>query len=283
MRFPRNLLAGCAAVAIAALAPASAASASSHSPTGEFSVFTECPWVNTKVTLCIYAEFGGSFSVGAKTVAVTNPIVLQGGYTEEPPTFVAAENFITFPKTPQPVLGGLVGIPPPGSWPVPLQKAYEELVEEGFTGITATIELAKPASAISFSMENLLLEEGTALGLPVKIKLSNPLFGSNCYVGSNEKPLPFDLTTGPSGSLAGTPGELTFNPEFTLTTFKGISLVNGTLAEPEAEGCGGAFSEFVNPFVNSIFGLPTGPEENSVNLEGVLKAAEAAAAKAKDM
>jgi hypothetical protein len=266
------------AAAALALVFAAAAPATSHHPTGEFAPFGECPLNNVEINDCVYAVFGGSLTLGERTIPLVNPITLQGGYVGGSPEiqFYGAENGDTLSKTPQPVPGGLVGIPAPGWWPVWLQELYEEEIGKGHTGITATIELAAPATSITLNYENLLLEEGTALGLPVKVKLSNPIFGSNCYVGAGE-PLPFDLTTGESGELDGFAGELTFNEEFTLITISGLELVNGTFAAPEAEGCGGTFAEYIDPFVDSIFGLPAGPEENAVTLEGNWKDASAEA------
>jgi len=39
--------------------------------------------------------------------------------------------------------------------------------------VTATIELAAPASSIGIDVQDLIEAEGTALALPVKVKLSN--------------------------------------------------------------------------------------------------------------
>ena len=107
-----------------------------------------------------------------------NPVILQGGFSEE--VFLAAENGETLSKTAQPVPGGLLGITAPKWWPSWLQTWFNNQINEGLTGVTATVELAGPASGFA-----LLIESGTALSLPAKIKLSNPILGSNCYVGSN--------------------------------------------------------------------------------------------------
>jgi hypothetical protein len=272
------------AIGLITLALASTASASSHNPpTAEFKPFGECPLNNAKIVGCIDAEFsGGSLDVGSKTIPIVNPITFQGGFEEEEVEpfalhFHGAENGDTLSKTPQPVPGGLQGVTAPGSWPQVLQESFNEQMETGFTGVNATIELAASATSITLSLENLLFEEGTALGLPVKIKLDNPTFGSNCYIGSNAKPIQLELTTGTSGARSGTPGTVSFNGAFTLVTISGLELVDGTFAAPAASGCGGTFSKFVDPLVNSIFGLPAGSEENSISLEGVLRDALAEA------
>jgi hypothetical protein len=267
MGFRKRFAAAIVGTAFAALAFASTATASSHNPTGEFKPFGECPLSTLEIDHCVYAVTnGGSLDLGAKTIALVNPITFQGGYVEEEEPyelqFHGAENGDTLSKTPQPVPGGLAGVTAPTSWPQFLQDWWNEGIEEGFTGVNATIE------------------EGIALGLPVKIKLDNALLGSNCYVGSNEKPIQIDLTTGTSGALTGSPGEISFNPEFTLVTLTGFRLVNGTFAAPAAKGCGGIFSKYVDPLINSIMGLPAGTGENSLILEGVIQIANDAPVRA---
>jgi hypothetical protein len=282
MRFVKKLAAASVTTALAALMFASVAPASTFNPTGEFKEFGECPLSNEAVTDCVFSvSNGGQFTAGSKTVPLKNPVTLQGGFfgSGEEVTFVGAANGQTLSKTPQPVPGGLLGIVAPEWWPEWLQEWFNEFINNGFTGVTATVELAAPASAIKLSTENLINQEGTALGLPTKIKLDNAILGSNCYIGSDEKPVQIDFTTGKSGALEGSVGELTFNKDFTLITISGGELVNGTFAAPAAAGCGGIFSFLIDPLVNSILGLPDA-SGNSASLKGVLKDAAAVAVKA---
>ncbi|MGB7686015.1 MAG: hypothetical protein WBL45_09575 [Solirubrobacterales bacterium] len=269
-----------AAGIVAALAAVSFAPAATAAPPPEFEDFLPCPWENVEITDCVHWVFNdGSYTIGSKTVPVVNTITLHGGYTGEAleDQFHAPQNGDTLSKTPQPVPGGLLGVTAPTAWPMFLQEWWNEMIGTGFTGVNATIELAEPATAIELSYENLLEEEGTTLGLPVKIKLDNAILGANCYIGSNEEPVELALSTGKSGSLTGTPGTLSFNPKFTIFTFTGIEVVDGTYALPGADGCGGIFSEFVDPLVDSIFGLPSASEENAATFEGVLRDASATA------
>lgn len=285
MGMREKLAAATIALAMAALSWVPVASASSHNPTGEFAEFGECPLSTLEIDHCVYAVFDGeSLDLGSKTIPLVNPITFQGGYAEEEEPFAlqfhGAENGVTLSKTPQPVPGGLLGVTAPSSWPGPVQKWWNDGIAEGLTGVTATIELAEPATAITLSLENWLLEEGTALGLPVKIKLSNALLGSSCYVGSNTEPIQIDLTTGSSGGLTGAAGTFSFNGGFTKVTITDFALVNGTFAAPAASGCGGLFSQYVDPLINSIVGLPAGSGENSLTLEGVFEVAEDAPVRA---
>lgn len=285
-RHPARMLAvGSMAAMLGVLMFASTALASSHNPKGEFKDFGECPLNNAKITNCVFSvSSGGFFTTGKKTVPLVNPVTLQGGFfgSGEEVTFVGAENGVTLSKTPQPVPGGLLGITAPKWWPKFIQDWFNKQINEGFTGVTATVELAAPASSIKLSTENLLNQEGTALGLPTKIKLDNAILGSNCYIGSNAKPVQIDFTTGKSGSLEGEVGEITFNEAFTLITISGGKLVNGTFAAPGVSGCGGIFSFLVDPLVDSILGTPSPSGKNSAVLEGVLKSAAAFAVKASE-
>jgi hypothetical protein len=270
------LAGGLVAALMMALAPA--ASASSHHPTGEFEQFGECPLSIATVTDCVYSlSNGGAFKVGSKTVPLVNPVTLQGGFEGfgEEVQFHGAENGETLSKTPQPVPGGLTGITAPSWWPSWLQNWFNNGINEGLTGVYATVELAAPATDITLNTENLLAEKGTALGLPVKIKLSNALLGSNCYIGSNSHPIQIDFTSGTSGEVSGDAGNLEFNESFTLITISGGKLVNGLYSAPGASGCGGIFSFFIDPLVNSILGLPAGEGENTATLEGKLQDASA--------
>jgi hypothetical protein len=281
-----------AAALMAMMLVPSQALASSHHPKGEFAQFGECPLNNAKTAFCVFSESnGGFFQIGKKNVPLKNPVILQGGleFNEKAEsTFVGAENGDTLSKTAQPVPGGLLGIEAPKSWPKFLQDLFNETINNGFTGVNATVELAGPASSIKISTANLLFETGTALSLPTKIKLSNPFLGSNCYIGSNSKPVVIDFTTGetspppPNKPIHGAAGTFSLNEAETLVTLSGGSLVNNSFAAPGASGCGGLFSFLIDPFVNSLVGLPSPAGTNTAILEGKLQTAVAAAVKASE-
>jgi hypothetical protein len=278
----KSIFAASMVVALASMMFASAALGASHNPKGEYAQFKECPLNNAKVTDCIYSvTSGGSFTIGKKTVPIVNPVTLQGGFDQnvEPLQFYGAENGDTLSKTPQPVPGGLLGIVAPTWWPKFIQDWFNNQISKGFTGVNATVELAAPATSIKLSTQNLIEGTGTALGLPAKFHLENAILGSNCYIGSNSKPIQIDFTSGTSGKLTGAVGTISFNPDFTILTVSGGKLVNGTFAAPAASGCGGIFSIFVDPLVNSILGTPAASGLNSATLEGKLQDARALSVK----
>jgi len=282
-----------AMVVLGALAVPSSAVAA---PTGEFAKFAKCPLSNATIDACFYSvSTGGEVKTGAKTVPIKNPQVLQGGldYLEGSFTgklgFLAASDGNTLVKTPQPVPGGLTGITAPSWWPSILRDLFNETINNGFTGVTATVELAGPASAIKLNNLAALIQTGTALEMPVKIKLGNPFLGSNCYIGSNSSPIVWKFTTGttsppaPNTPITGSPGVLTANENTTILRDTGTKLVDNSFATPGANGCGGIlFSWAVDPFVNSVVGVPSPAGTNKAILENNIEFADPAAVKASE-
>jgi hypothetical protein len=280
MRCCRHKRLAAALAAALSLALAGQASAASHHPKGEYAAFAQCPLSVKSVTDCIYSlSDGGSFTVGTKTLPLINPLKLQGGFAGagDEIKFYGAENGDTLSKSAQP-LAGFLKVSPPSSWPKFLVQWFNEGVEEDHIGVIATIELVGPSEGlteIKLSTENLLGARGTALGLPVRITLSNDLLGSNCHIGSASEPLELNFTAGHSGSLKGDLGEFSFNKSSTISTLAGAKLVDGTYAAPAASGCGGLLSYFLDPLIDSILGLPSPAGKNTANLEGKLKDAVA--------
>jgi hypothetical protein len=286
--------AGLALVAsLGTLAFASPAFAKEHHPTGNYAPFADCPLSNSEVSICLVAlTTSGEFSVGTRSVPINKTITLQGGIHRNPETeaetFFGAENGETLSKTALYVPGGLFNSKPPESWPKEAKEHYEEMINLGLTGVTETTELAKPASDIVINKRNLLLEEGTALELPVKVKLGNFLLGSNCYIGSESHPIVLHLTTGvtsppePNKPIHGSVGEITAKEEFNIIELLGGSLVDNAFAAPEAKGCGGSLEGLVDPLVDSLLGLPSAAGHNTAILNGNLAEATASGVKASE-
>jgi hypothetical protein len=279
--------------ALAALAIASPAMAT---PKGEFAVFADCPLSTPGLNACIYAKTeSGSFTIGKKTVPIVNAQILQGGLkeTETGVAFIGAADGNTLPKTPQKVPGGLTGlvncteIKGSGLIEKALRASCEAIFENGVTGVNASIELAAPASSIQISLANLLGATGTALQLPVKVHLENPLLGSACYVGSNSSPVVIPLTTGttspplPNKPISGSVGELEFTASGILRIHKN-TLVNNSFAAPGTNGCGGLAEFLLGPIINSQLGVPSVAGKNTAILNGTLQQAGAEAVKASE-
>jgi hypothetical protein len=269
-----------------------AAEASATEPTGDFAKFKQCPRFTTGVGLCLYSNvYGGKVTLHKQTVTINedakHELILQGGIQKEKvepfgEKFVGALNGETLSKTPQNVPGGLTGlvncteIKGGGLLEVLARAACKLVFENKTTGVRAITELARPASEIGISKNNLLLGEGAALSLPVKVRLENTFLGSECYIGSSANPIMLNLTTGttspnpPNVPISGQVGEIAQKDEFNFIEIPKTILVNNEFPAPEATGCGGIFAILVDPIVNSKIGLPAADGLNTAIQEANL-------------
>ena len=268
-----------------------AVSASAHS--GDFAKFNNCPSTNSEVFKCLLSvTTGGKIILGKKETPIVSAVTLQGGYSttnkekKRISKFFGATNGITLSKTPEEVPGGLLGIVPPESSPPLVKLLSKWFFENSFTGVKATLELAKPATEIEISEFNLAAEEGVALKLPVKVRLENPFLGSSCYVGSSSSPLIWNLTSGETPAIegvtpmVGTSGFGELKEESQIAQLNGAELVDNGWTAPEASGCGGILSFLVNPIINSMLGLPAKAGVSSARLINTIDIATAAAVNA---
>ena len=214
------------------------------------------------------------FTAGKITIPFKQSILLRGGIgvSEEGDTWFGAQGAETI----QPV--AQVGQPLKKDVNTSLLSQselnrydyYVRVSKE--TKVTATVELAGPPSAITVNVNNLLTEQGTAFGFPVKVKLSNGFLGADCYVGSDSNPIVVEFTTGKSGALEGKSGSTLKQDKngFIVTLFTD-TLVNGTFASPGVEGCG--VERGADAAINSALGLPSPSGQNTTVLNGTLKLA----------
>ncbi|MGO9490048.1 MAG: hypothetical protein ACLQBB_13610 [Solirubrobacteraceae bacterium] len=207
----------------------------------EFAPFSDCP--TTTATVCAVAETtSGEFRMGNKDVPIAKPLELRGGFafnslSAQP--LIPARDGDTLSAPALTVPGGLIGI-------------------EGLGGeVTATAELAGPVEVNQFY---LLEGGGTAVVLPLKIKLDNPLLGGSCWIGSDSEPVVLNLHDSAKGTL-----ELAGKKKITKIT--GNSLLDESFAVPAATGCGTP-SWLITPLVNLIVGLPSGSGRNRAVMSG---------------
>jgi hypothetical protein len=282
------------ALLITALAALGLAGSAQAKLTGNFTKFAQCPYKNTEVKKCILSlTKSGEVVLGSKKVPIVNTVTLQGGagkQVEGVAPFFAASNGITLSKTPQPVPGGLAGII--NCKEIKdffLRISCEVTFENGLTGLNATLELARPATEIRVSENNLAAEEGVALKLPVKTHLENPFLGSECYVGSSSSPLTWNLTTGttappaPNTPITGKAGFIEFLEEGSIAVSKEAVLVDNAWSAPGASGCGGFLVELIlDPIINAAAGVPAAAGHNTAILKNELNIAAAAAVREND-
>lgn len=140
--------------------------------------------------------------------------------------------------------------------------------------MNATAELAAPASSIGLNVRNLLIGYGTALSLPMKFRLENPLLGNDCYIGSDADPITLNLTSGttspdaPNEPITGSLGTVAYNAEGFILRISNSTLVDNTFSAPPATGCGGVFASLIDPLINARWGLPAASGENTAIFTG---------------
>jgi len=293
MRRPSRRVAA-AVAALAALAVAVALLAPGGGSKVSYAQFEHCPLQDPATRLCLFTQTaGGEFVAGARAraVALSRTITLQGGVhvvenSEKEivhETLIAAQDGETLSRTPQIVPGGLQEVVDPRLLAPTSRALYEKLVRQGATAVTATIELVGPASSIHINVQNLIEGRGTALTLPVRVRLANAFLGRSCYIGSIRRPISLPLTTGttnpprPNRPIRGRVGRAKFEGEYNLTIVRGTSLVNDSFAGPAAKGCR---APQVDRAVNAALGLPAPAGRNTAILTGTLQDANAPAVRA---
>jgi hypothetical protein len=290
---PRWLAIGSLGSLAMLLAGALPASASVHHPSGEYAPFAACPLANPNTDVCFFAQTeGGELRIGRQTIPITETITIQGGIHEDQASghqeFIAAEGGETFSRDPQAIPGGRFEIAAPRSLPGYVRAIFDEFIDREATELTATTELAAPASAVQIDTQDLIEAQRGGLSLPVKIKLSSPLLGAGCYIGSDAHPVSIPLTTGTTtrlpgrSSITGKPGHAHFRDEYNLVTLDDNTLVNDSFPAPLASNCGGTLAFLVEPAINATLALPIAAGGNEAILNGTLQTANAAAVKASE-
>jgi hypothetical protein len=234
------------------------------------------------VNLCLLAHIqSGEIDIGRLTVPVSRTMVLQGGIVleEQPPfgeTFAGAFGGETLLRDPLAVPGGLLSIVAPGALPQRLRQLYAETVSGGLTSVTATAELVGTPVT---DKRNLIAEEGTALSLPLRVKLDNAFLGSGCYIGSVANPLVLHLTTGmtepppPAVPIKGKAGFIEARDKLEFIVLQGNSLVDNSFSVPRASGCGGPLSSLLDPVIDAKLSLPSPAGHNAAILNGPVEEA----------
>jgi len=251
------------ACAVPAIALGSASPALASSSTKElFAKFDDCPVLTAAVCTVAYTT-GGEFVIGNKTVPIEQTITLQGGLAVgglegelETQPLIAPAKGETLSKTPLTVPGGLVGI-------------------AGLGGeVTATAELVGPASSVTVNAFNILVKQ-PSVTLPIKVKLSNPILGEECYIGSDAEPIVLHLTTGktspppPATSISGSNG-VEEGIDKGKIKYIDATLVDNDFAVPGATGCGGALSPVVDLAVDADVGIPSSAGSSTAIMKSTL-------------
>ncbi len=288
-----------AMLAAALLASLAFAATANAEPKGIFKVYSDCPTEKSEVALCLYSETtSGELAVGSTKIPINKPIVLQGGavhiseenlneYRLEPP-----KDGNTMSKTELNVPGGLAGlidceeIKGAGLLEKTTRATCKLIFESGLTGVTSTTEPVPTATnPITVNLAALVYESGTALSLPVRAHLKNPLLGESCYIGSSAHPIQLRLTDGttsppePNKPISGKLGEpiSEFENGYESVTTVENTLVDNAFSVPVVEGCGGLASALLDPIIDAKLGLESPAGHNTAILNNTVRNAEAGA------
>jgi hypothetical protein len=282
-----------AAILAASLALAASAAAE---PKGIFKKYNDCPTEDPGLALCQYGETtSGELTIGSSTVPINRTMVLQGGAA---PTgginfneyfLVPAKDGNTLSKTELNVPGGLASlinceeIKGSGLFEVIERGTCKATFENGLTGVTMVTELvANTTNPAILDLGALATEEGTAVVLPTRAHLKNPLLGGACYIGSEAHPIQLHLTTGttsppePNKPIKGKLGNAKSEIEngFESVHISENTLVDNAFSVPVAEGCGGFYAFLLDPIIDGKLGLPSASGHNTAILNGSLNDAE---------
>lgn len=258
----------------------SSSSAMAAGPTGDFAKFKYCPYTNPNVATCVYSSTtSGSFKIGNANVPITSstPLTLQGGISgfdsTGATTWYNASGADSLVKVPLKVPGGLIGLVDTGGFTGVLISLFNAAVSS-VNDVYATAEQAGP---ITFSLPAALGGVGTAVGLPIRVHLTNPFLGSSCYIGSTSNPISLKLTTGttappaPNTPISGSPGDPpVWTHDFQYATISNLKLVDNSFAAPAASNCGFLLLDklLITAAVNLKEGLPAAAGKNAAILGG---------------
>jgi hypothetical protein len=261
----------------------------------DYAPFARCPLDDPATDLCLYTRaYGGALDVGAKKVPVRRAITLQGGVhvveDEEQEVvrerFIGARNGETLSPTPEDVPGGLASLVDARLLPAAQRRALDGLIARRQNKVTATVELAAPASKIGVDMQNLVEATGTAVSLPVEVKLANAFLGGHCHIGSQAHPIQLMLGTGrtrpprPNKPIRGRVGKSQLKDRDSVVVIEGNLLVDNAFAAPGASGCGRSQAQPIDRAVDAALGLPARAGENAVMLLGTVHQAYAPSVRA---
>jgi hypothetical protein len=201
------------------------------------------------VTCADIQSRAGSLTIKGFTVPIGESFEIRGGVESVNGVLqlVAPRGTTGVFAKPVRVPGGLLGI----DFPIP------------GNAVTATAELAATSSSA------IKIDFGTlSVSLPVKLRLSNPLIGPNCHIGSNSSPVRLNLITGttappaPNRPITGRIGDYS-EPVPGQSLLRGNRNVDNSFSIPGASSCGLGLG-LIDQLVNAKLRLPSAAGNNTM-------------------
>ncbi|MDL4775575.1 hypothetical protein [Actinomadura xylanilytica] len=238
-------LAGAAAALAMAGSAAQAAPAVNPDPIPATFDFSDCPTLpagsDLHASTCVSVVVtSGTFHLGKFDQAIEKPIKMTFANAYNPETFQFTSVFGKMHAEKMLVQPGLFGDPL-------LSAVY---AQPEFAGV-----FDQPTSA-DFKIK---------MGL--KVRLVNPILGSNCLIGSDSNPILLDLTTGttapPAPNTPITGEKATVVRTTPPPTVRSAKHVDNAFSVPGAKGClfGGGVADWL---VNQVGGMPSAGGKNTM-------------------
>jgi hypothetical protein len=270
---PSTMLAIAGALIHAGIVAAPAMAIGYPAPGGIYAPFTDCPLHNPEMRLagpglamgCIQSITpSGTFTIDGIPVAITHPVTVQfGTYSiidssgEQVFQVVPPQDHKQLLAEPEVIPGGLFVLVCATGDPA-VARLCQTALNTGKTDLAVEVQLAGPIT--NFSPLGT-----TPFTLPVKIKLSNPLLGGKCYIGSNQNPIVLNPIFNPVGTFdfEPDPDPVRF-PNVAVLSIAGSTLTDDVFSVPAATRCGpgGAADAPINAFL----GLPSPSGNNHLVL-----------------
>ncbi|GAA4481329.1 hypothetical protein GCM10023094_29290 [Rhodococcus olei] len=122
---------------------------------------------------------GGTFDNNGFTLPIKDgDLVIAGTLAPDGPIVPRNDGHFGVYSKPMQVPGGVLGVD------LPLNNLF------GLTGVTSQVEATETPTING-------LVTDFDLTMPARLKIDNPLLGDNCYIGSPENPVVFELNKGP--------------------------------------------------------------------------------------
>jgi hypothetical protein len=216
---------------------------------GAFPNFSDCPTAGLPSgSLCADVQsVQGEIVIKGFRVPLDHSLEIRGALNATGGEFVPPAGTNGFFATPVNVPGGLLGI----ELPISLNL------------VLATAELAGPPSSIHLNVGELSIE------MPLKVRLSNPLIGSNCHIGSNSHPVRVNLIVGttnppaPNRPITGRIGTAE-TPEPNTLIVRGSTNVENSFSIPGASDCGGL--GLIDLLIDGKLQIPSAAGNNTISI-----------------
>jgi len=242
-------------------------------PGGIYAPFTDCPLHNPEMRLagpglamgCIKSVTqSGTFTINGIPVAITHPVTVQfGTYSvidasgNQVFNVVPPQDHKQLLAEPEVIPGGLLILVCSTGDPA-VAKLCQKAMNTGKTDLAVEVQLAGPITNFS----PLAVSPFT---LPVKVKLTNPLLGGKCFIGSDEDPIVLNPIFNPLGSFGFEPDPDPVNfPNAAVLSIRGSTLTDDVFSVPAATGCGPGGS--ASAAINTFLGLPSPSGNNHLVL-----------------